>query len=104
MTKQEFVDLILSVSPNAKPFKGGGATNHTVFSYTKNLSLEADGRPVETGFLFYVERFTKNPDDPVVEQLTEVLTTHDDIATDIEETQYETDTGFFQFIWRCEVV
>lgn len=104
MTKQEFIQLLLSVDPNAKPWKGSGTGNYTVFMPTVIVSLEADGKPVETGWRIYIERFTKKPDDPIVDQITAALTGNDDIAFEIEETQFEIDTGYFQFIWRCEVV
>ena len=103
MTKQEFINLLLSVDSGAKPWKGPGTGNYTIFMPTRLLSLEADGKPVETGWRIYIERFTKNPNDPIVDRITAALI-NDDIAFEIEETQFEVDTGYFQFIWRCEVV
>lgn len=104
MTLTEFKALLLSVDSGAKPWKGPGTGNYTVFMPTRMLGLDADGKRVETGWRIYVERFTKNPDDPMVDQITAALDGHDDIAFDIEETQFEIDTGYFQFIWRCEVI
>lgn len=104
MTKQEFINLLLSVDPGAKPWKGSGVGNYTVFMPTRTLSLHADGKKAETGWRIYIERFTKNPNDPIVDQITAALDGKDDIAFEIEETQFELDTGYFQFIWRCEVV
>jgi hypothetical protein len=104
MTKQEFIDLLLTVDPKAKPWRGSGNVNFTVFEPTIMVILEADGSPIETGWRIYINRFTKNPEDPIVSQITDAISGHDEICWQAEETAFEQDTGYFHFIWKCEVI
>lgn len=103
MTKQEFITLLLSADPKAKPWRGSKDTNFTVFEPTRMLSLEADGEPIETGWRIYVNRFTKNPEDPIVTLITAAISGQDDICWEAEETTFDQDAEYFHFIWKCEV-
>lgn len=104
MTLNDFKDLLLAVDSGAKPWKGPGTGNYTTFEPTRMISLDADGLTAESGWRIYINRFTKNPDDLVVDQITAALEGNDDIAYEIEETQFEVDTCYFHFVWRCEVI
>lgn len=104
MTKQEFIDLLLEVDPKAKPWRGSGDVNFTVFEPTRMIDLMADGESQEIGWRIYVNRFTKNPEDPIINQITAALSGRDEICCQIVDPTFEQDTGYFHFIWECEVL
>lgn len=103
MTLDELRDKLLSVDPNVKPWKGVGGDSFTVYSPYKKITAEADGAGTEVGWKVQIDVFSKNPKDSKVSQIESLLEDEDDIAIEPLEVDYEEDTGYFHFIWDCEV-
>lgn len=103
MTLTEIRDMLVAVDPDIKHYWSmSGADAYTYWEETRRLPLMADGRH-EEGWRFYVHRFTKAEDDPMVAQIFAALDSNDAVSVS-HVVSYEADTGYIHHVFECEAV
>ena len=65
--------------------------------------MEADDRKQEYSISGYIDFFTREENDPVVDMVSERLKSAE-IAFSLNEVEYEEETKYIHYIWRFEVV
>ncbi len=66
-------------------------------------SVEADDRKQEYSISGYIDFFTREENDPVVDMVSERLKSAE-IAFSLNEVEYEEETKYIHYVWRFEVV
>jgi hypothetical protein len=102
MTLNEFMELLLTVDPNATRYYSMQQGNYTIWQEYGADHLPGDNKYLDRKWRIQVDRFTKIPDDPVVDAITAVLD-REDIAFSYQ-VDFEMDTKYIHHIWDCEVV
>lgn len=105
MTLQSLKTLLLTIGPPVFHYFATGQTgNYIVWAEDgEGDTVHADGRKVERAITGTIDYFTKTEDDPVVQQIEDVLDSDDGISWYLNSVQYEQDTGYIHFEWVWEV-
>ena len=103
MQLTDFRDILLTADSAATKWKSASTGNYTVWYPFMPIVVMADGDVAEDGWRIQVDRFTKNPDDLMIDDITSALRGNNEIAITVETITFEPDTGYFHFIWICEV-
>lgn len=101
MTLTEIRVLLIQADPDIRHyFSTEENRDYTYWEETDLLPFTADGVHVE-GWVFYVHRFTRQTEDPVVSALRSLL--DNDPRTTYAYTQdYDPETEYSHHIFRCE--
>jgi hypothetical protein len=102
MTLAEFAQILQSADPSATRYFSAQQGNYTVWQEYGADHLPGDNKYLDRKWRIQVDRFTKIPDDPVVDAITAVLD-REDIAFSYQ-VDFEMDTKYIHHIWDCEVV
>lgn len=102
MTLNEFMELLLTVDPNATRYYSMQQGNYTIWQEYGADHLPGDNRYLDRKWRIQVDRFTKIPDDPIADAITATLD-REDIAFSYQ-VDFEMDTKYIHHIWDCEVV
>ena len=103
MTLTAFVTLLKTADSKVTKNKSNGETNYTIWTPYQDITVEYDGISEIIGQRIQVDRFTLLDADSVVPAITAALIGRDDLSMDIQPMIREDDTGYFHFIWDCEV-
>ena len=106
MTLQDLKDILLKIGPPVfHYFVENQKGNYIVWAEDgEAVSLNADGQKVERVITGTIDYFTKDENDPVVEQIQEALNILDDFTLSLNSIQYEEDTGYIHYEWAWEMV
>lgn len=104
MTLTELQAMLAGIDPDIRHgWTMATGRDYTYWEETDRLTLAGDDRPVESGWVFYVHRFSKRNVDPVAETIWEALNALPNVAVQ-QADSYEPDTGYTHHAFRCEVV
>ena len=104
MTLTELQAMLAGIDPDIRHgWTMATGRDYTYWEETDRLTLAGDDRPVESGWVFYVHRFSKRNVDPVAEAIWETLNALPNVAVQ-QADSYEPDTGYTHHAYRCEVV
>lgn len=105
MTLKNLKDKLLSITPNVFHYFTDGQTgNYIIWAEDgEGESIYADGQKAERAITGTIDYFTKDEDDPVVQQIETMLDSDDGIAWQLNSVQYERDTGYTHYEWVWEV-
>lgn len=104
MTLTELQAMLAGIDPDIRHgWTMATGRDYTYWEETDRLTLAGDDRPVESGWMFYVHRFSKRNVDPVAEAIWETLNALPNVAVH-QADSYEPDTGYTHHAFRCEVV
>lgn len=104
MTLKELQAMLAGIDPDIRHgWTMATGRDYTYWEETDRLTLAGDDRPVESGWVFYVHRFSKRNVDPVAEAFCEALNALPNVAVR-QADSYEPDTGYTHHAFRCEVV
>ena len=105
MTLQSLKTLLLAIGPPVfRYFATGQTGNYIVWAEDgEGDTVHADGQKVERALTGTIDYFTKTENDPVVQQIEDVLDSDDGISWYLNSVQYEQDTGYIHFEWVWEV-
>lgn len=101
MTLSDIRDLLITADPAIRHYFS--AETHRDYSYwqeTRQLPIMADDCH-ESGWRFYVHRFTRCEDDPVAQRIMETLDA-DPRTTVSHQVDYEPESGYIHHIFDCE--
>lgn len=99
MTTQEIKTLIAGVDPKAKRYKSTRQGNYTVWGEYRRI--QPDGETIDGyGWMFEIDRYTKDDDDPVAAAIEEALIA-DDRVSYTYDVYYEIDTGYIRHVFDC---
>lgn len=102
MTLAEIKTVLASVDPDVRHYYSlGTGEAYTCWEETQRLPLAGDDTHCETGWRFYVHRFTRTEEDAIAEALWSTLDQHPSIAVQHTVT-FEQDTGYIHHIFACE--
>ena len=104
MTLYELQALLAGIDPEIRHgWTMASGRDYTYWEETERLPLTADDLHIETGWVFYVHRFSKAGIDPVAEDFFRTLDAMPNLAVG-QTGSFEPDTGYTHTIFRCEVV
>jgi len=105
MTLNDLKNILLSIGPPVfHYFATGQSGNYIVWAEdSEGNALHADGKKAERAMTGTIDYFTKDEDDPVVQQIETMLDSDDGIAGQLNSVQYERDTGYTHYEWVWEV-
>ena len=104
MTLTELQAMLAGIDPDIRHgWTMATGRDYTYWEETDRLTLAGDDRPVESGWVFYIHRFSKRNVDPVAEAIWEALNALPNVAVQ-QADSYEPDTGYTHHAFRCEVV
>lgn len=104
MTLTELQAMLAGIDPDIRHgWTMATGRDYTYWEETGRLTLAGDDQPVESGWVFYVHRFSKRNVDPVAEAIWEALNALPNVAVQ-QADSYEPDTGYTHHAFRCEVV
>lgn len=104
MTLTELQAMLAGIDPDIRHgWTMATGRDYTYWEETDRLTLAGDDRPVESGWVVYVHRFSKRNVDPVAEAIWEALNALPNVAVQ-QADSYEPDTGYTHHAFRCEVV
>ena len=103
MTQEELKQFLLTIDPKLKKcFWNGTGEDYTVWTPHNPQTEMSDDQPEDVIYTVTINRFTKNPNDTIINQikfgLDAAFVACDDVITDFE---YE--TGYFHHILNCYV-
>ena len=104
MTLTELQAMLAGIDPDIRHgWTMATGRDYTYWEEADRLTLAGDDRPVESGWVFYVHRFSKCNVDPVAEAIWAALNALPNVAVR-QADSYEPDTGYTHHAFRCEVV
>lgn len=102
MTLAEFATILQTADSSATRYFSAQQGNYTVWQEYGADHLLGDNRYRDRKWKIQVDRFTKIPDDPIVDAITAALD-EEDIAY-AYQVDFEMDTKYIHHIWDCEAV
>lgn len=108
MTVQDIRDIIMLADESAKHYDATAEIqerkNFTVWMEYEAMPLKADDEEAEQGWLFEVNRFTKEEYDPMAERLRAVLANTDGVTINTYRVEYNQQAGYIRHIFDCRGV
>ena len=103
MTQAELKQFLLTLDANLKKFHwNGSGEDYTIWAPHNPQTEMSDDLPEDVLYTVTIHRFTKNPNDGLIDQIQAGL---DDayVASGDVLTDFEQDTGYFHHILDCYV-
>lgn len=101
MTAEEIKAIVVAVDPAAQRYDSARkGPAYTTWRTGMTLGFMADGEHMG-GVRFQIDRFTKDPNDPIAAALFDALEHNDRVAFS-HTPDFEPDTGYIHHIFDCE--
>lgn len=105
MTTNEIQAFIAQIDPAAKHYEVyTDGRNFTVWMEYERIVFYADDGQAEHGWRFEVDRYTKDEDDPIPDQLEKLLEDDDRVVVKPRRVMYDQRSGYIRHIFDCEAI
>lgn len=97
-----FKELLLTVDPNIKKYSGPGTGEYTTWQPGGvEDALMADDHEEDVVQRVYIDRYTKQDNDPIAKRIYKLLDDHE--IPFIHDMDYEDETKYIHHIFTCYV-